>query len=66
MYHGYDLNVSDNSTVKAGTGAKAEVKAGETLHVKVKHTDLEKLYCSIREKSKCFLSKSVCFTFTVT
>lgn len=35
MYHGYDLNVSDNSTVKAGTGAKAEVKAGETLHVKV-------------------------------
>ena len=35
MYHGYDLKVSDNTTVKAGTGAKAEVKAGETLHVKV-------------------------------
>jgi hypothetical protein len=35
VYHGYDLNVSGTSTVKAGTGAKAEVKAGETLHVKV-------------------------------
>ncbi|MGB1232517.1 MAG: GIN domain-containing protein, partial [Winogradskyella sp.] len=29
------LKVSDNSTVKAGTGAKAEILAGETLSAKV-------------------------------
>ena len=35
VYHGYDLIVSDNTTVNAGTGSKAEVKVGETLKVKV-------------------------------
>lgn len=35
IYHGYGLKVSDNSTVKAGTGAKAEILAGETLSAKV-------------------------------
>ena len=35
VYHGYDLIVSDNTTVNAGTGSKAEVKVGETLNVKV-------------------------------
>ena len=35
IYHGYALKVTNNSTVKAGTGAKAEVLAGETLNAKV-------------------------------
>jgi hypothetical protein len=35
VYHGYDLIVSDTTTVNAGTGSKAEVKVGETLNVKV-------------------------------
>lgn len=35
VYHGYGLKVSDNSTVRAGTGAKAEIFAGETLNAKV-------------------------------
>lgn len=35
IYHGYGLKVTDNSTVKAGTGAKAEILAGETLSAKV-------------------------------
>lgn len=35
IYHGYNMNVSGNSTVKAGTGAKAEVLAGEVLNAKV-------------------------------
>lgn len=35
IYHGYSLAVSGNSTVKAGTGAKAEILAGESLNAKV-------------------------------
>ncbi len=35
VYHGYGLEVSDNTTIRAGSGAKAEVKAGETLNAKV-------------------------------
>ena len=35
IYHGYNLNSSGNSTVSAGTGAKAEITAGETLNAKV-------------------------------
>ncbi|MFY0602392.1 MAG: DUF2807 domain-containing protein [Flavobacteriaceae bacterium] len=35
VYHGYELKVSDNSTVKAGSGSKAEIFAGETLNAKV-------------------------------
>ena len=35
IYHGFNMNVSGNSTVNAGTGAKAEVLAGETLNAKV-------------------------------
>lgn len=35
IYHGYGLKVSNNSNVKAGTGAKAEIFAGETLSAKV-------------------------------
>ncbi|MGB1284405.1 MAG: head GIN domain-containing protein [Polaribacter sp.] len=35
VYHGFDMNVSRNSTVDAGTGAKAEIFAGETLNAKV-------------------------------
>ena len=31
VYHGYNLFTSNSSTVKAGTGSKAEVYAGETL-----------------------------------
>ena len=34
-YHGFNMNVSSNSTVNAGTGAKAEILAGETLNAKV-------------------------------
>lgn len=35
IYNGYALQVSANTVVKAGTGAKAEVFAGETLKGKV-------------------------------
>lgn len=35
VYHGYGLKVSDNTTVRSGSGAKAEVFAGETLNAKV-------------------------------
>ena len=35
IYHGYGLKVTNSSTVKAGTGAKAEIFAGETLSAKV-------------------------------
>ena len=35
MYHGYNLFTSNSTTVKAGTGSKAEVYAGETLYAKV-------------------------------
>lgn len=35
IYHGYGLSVSDNTTIRAGSGAKAEVAAGETLNAKV-------------------------------
>lgn len=34
-YHGFNLKVSGNSDVKAGTGAKAEIMAGDTLSAKV-------------------------------
>tara|TARA_R110002126_G_scaffold291781_1_gene457933 strand:+ start:6643 stop:7332 length:690 start_codon:yes stop_codon:yes gene_type:complete len=35
IYNGFDLIAKANSTVKAGTGAKAEIMAGETLNAKV-------------------------------
>ena len=35
VYHGYGLTVSDNTTIRAGSGAKAEVSAGEILNAKV-------------------------------
>ena len=35
IYHGFNLKTINNSTVKAGTGAKAEVLTGETLNAKV-------------------------------
>lgn len=35
VYHGFKLNSSGSSTVKSGTGAKAEVLAGKTLNAKV-------------------------------
>ncbi|MCI2229449.1 DUF2807 domain-containing protein [Polaribacter sp. MSW13] len=35
IYHGFGLKVAGNSNVKAGTGAKAEILAGETLNAKV-------------------------------
>jgi hypothetical protein len=35
IYNGFDLIAKVNSTVKAGTGAKAEISAGETLNAKV-------------------------------
>ena len=35
IYHGYGLEVTDNTTIRAGSGAKAEVNAGETLNAKV-------------------------------
>ena len=35
IYHGFNLKVAGNSSVKAGTGAKAEVTAGVTLNAKV-------------------------------
>ena len=34
-YHGFNMKVTGNSSVKAGTGAKAEILAGETLNAKV-------------------------------
>jgi hypothetical protein len=35
IYHGFNLKVIGNSSVKAGTGAKAEISAGATLNAKV-------------------------------
>ena len=35
IYHGFNMTVSGNSNVNAGTGAKAEIMAGETLNAKV-------------------------------
>lgn len=35
VYNGFDLSTEENTTVNAGTGAKAEVMAGETLNAKV-------------------------------
>tara|TARA_B110000091_G_C13667654_1_gene412360 strand:- start:3 stop:692 length:690 start_codon:yes stop_codon:yes gene_type:complete len=35
IYNGFSLKNESNSTVKAGTGAKAEIFAGETLNAKV-------------------------------
>ena len=35
IYHGFNLAASGNSHVKAGTGAKAEIYAGETLNASV-------------------------------
>ena len=35
IYHGYELAVTDNTTIRSGSGAKAEVKTGETLNAKV-------------------------------
>ena len=34
-YHGFAMKTTGNSNVKAGTGAKAEILAGETLNAKV-------------------------------
>ena len=35
IYHGFNLTSIGNSTIKAGTGARAEVTAGEALNAKV-------------------------------
>tara|TARA_R110001632_G_scaffold47202_2_gene119569 strand:+ start:9681 stop:10358 length:678 start_codon:yes stop_codon:yes gene_type:complete len=35
VYHGYGLKISENTSIKAGSGSKAEVNAGETLNAKV-------------------------------
>jgi hypothetical protein len=35
IYNGFSLKSDSNSTVKSGTGAKAEIFAGETLNAKV-------------------------------
>ena len=35
IYHGFNLTSLGNSTIKAGTGARAEVTAGEALNAKV-------------------------------
>ena len=35
IYNGFDLKVKENSNVKAGTGAKAEIFAGTTLNAQV-------------------------------
>lgn len=35
IYHGFNLKTENTSTVKAGTGAKAEIFAGKTLTAKV-------------------------------
>lgn len=34
-YHGYNLEIENNTIVKAGSGAKAEVNSGNTLEAKV-------------------------------
>ena len=34
-YHGFAMQTTGNSSVKAGTGAKAEILAGQTLNAKV-------------------------------
>lgn len=35
VYHGYGLKVSDHTSIRSGSGAKAEIFAGETLNAKV-------------------------------
>lgn len=35
VYHAFNLKISDYTTINVGTGAKAEVQAGETLNAKV-------------------------------
>lgn len=35
IYQAYDLTVSDLTSIRVGSGAKAEIKAGETLDAKV-------------------------------
>ena len=35
IYQGYDLKVTDSTSIRAGSGAKAEVSAGEILNAKV-------------------------------
>ena len=35
VYHGYNMKVTDMSIIRAGSGAKAEVNASETLDAKV-------------------------------
>lgn len=35
VYQGYGLKITDFTTIKVGTGAKAEVQSGETLDAKV-------------------------------
>ncbi len=35
IYHGYNLKILENTTIKAGMGTKAEIATGETLNVKV-------------------------------
>lgn len=35
IYHGFNLEATGNSSIKSGTGAKAEVTAGQTLNAKV-------------------------------
>lgn len=35
IYHGYNLKTKNSSNINAGTGAKAEISAGETLTAKV-------------------------------
>ncbi len=39
IYHGYELEVTDNTTIRSGSGVKVEVKTGETLHAKVSFGD---------------------------
>jgi hypothetical protein len=34
-YHGFNMKVTGNSSIKSGTGAKAEILAGEVLNAKV-------------------------------
>ena len=35
IYHGYNLKILENTTIKAGMGTKAEIATGETLNAKV-------------------------------
>lgn len=35
VYHGYELKVSGNTSIKAGLGTKAEIATGDTLKAKV-------------------------------